>query len=162
MDAGKGEKIPTLMELLQLMKQHPSTKVLIEVKDSSINPNDVIQMLNTTDMMKQVIVICFDVDVLIKFRAAHATIELGILYSKVPNTFCKDVKRISATNIGVHYTKVDKKVVTDAEACGCFVWSWSPVTEKDIIKHCEMGVRMICSDNPSFTQKVVNEWWNKQ
>lgn len=159
LDAGKGEKVPTLEEVLQLFRKHPRTKLLIDVKDSNTE-QDVVSLLKSTEMLNQVIVIAFDPSVLAKYRSLHPTLELGVLYGTVENKFCETAKKVNATNIGVNYKNLNKEIVEKAEACGLYVWSWSPVTRDEIIRHCEWGVRFLSSDNPPFTKKVVEEWWN--
>lgn len=160
LDAGKGEKVPTLIELLQLFKKYPRTKLLIDVKDKDTE-KDVISLLKQTEMLNQVIVIAFDISVLAKYRSLHPTLELGVLYNNVESTFCNTAMRVNATNIGVYYKNLSKDIVDRAKACGLYVWSWSPVTREEIIQHCEWGVKFLSSDNPPFTKKIVDEWWNQ-
>ena len=89
LDAGEGEKIPTLEELIKLAKN--KIKLQVEVKAPGLE-NQLVDLLRENDLIESSIVSSFDIKELLKINKIEPRLKLGYL---IPMVLTKDrmVKR---------------------------------------------------------------------
>jgi len=145
-----GEPVPTLNEVLDLLKNKCISK--IDIKDSKII-SKVIRLIKKKDMIRSVIITCEVSSILRKSKELSKNIKLeagGFGYSKnIPIKKIID-KAISvhADIISPHYTIITKKLVDEAHKNGLKVHVWTVDTKTMIYKMKKMGVDGITTNFP--------------
>jgi glycerophosphoryl diester phosphodiesterase len=82
LDAGKGEKIPTLEEALDFLDNR--VKILIELKEAGIEEK-VLKLVREKGLEKNVIIISFLEDALRRVRELDKDVETGFIFVKHEN-----------------------------------------------------------------------------
>lgn len=150
LDAGEGEYVPTLEEVLLLVKDR--IKVDIELKQTgNLYPEleaAVIEVVNKLDMRNQVFLTSFDHYSMQRVRELDANIELGlIIYGATPAVF-PYMKEINAKYLSLKYTFLTPKVVAEAKEHNIQLIAWTPDDEQMLreLKEAYPDV-LICTNN---------------
>ncbi|MEF9951985.1 MAG: glycerophosphoryl diester phosphodiesterase membrane domain-containing protein [Clostridium sp.] len=148
----KGEKIPTLKEILELAKG--SIKLNIELKTVSSNdqlPEEVAKVIKEAKMDKQVVVSSLDYDALKVFKTCLPVVDVGYIV-----TFgFGDLTKLDVDFLSMEYGMVSKKRIYDLHSIGKKVHVWTLNTVGEVEKAIEMGVDNIITDNPSMVKGIV-------
>ncbi|MFX1357789.1 MAG: glycerophosphodiester phosphodiesterase [Promethearchaeota archaeon] len=153
LDAGDGQKIPTLEELLEFTKGKINYMCEIKVKDIV---EDVLNILNNNNVIDSTILISFKHRELIKSRSKFLQLRLGAIVPRgigwIINWFFKKklILSISKQNfysINPFYMLVNKKFVDYAHHLGLKVFPWTVNSRKKIEKLINMGVDGILTNN---------------
>lgn len=159
-DAGKGEHIPTLREVFELVQR--KAIINIELKDTgtalavSTLTREYLDEHNWH--VNDFIVSSFNRMELTIFHQQLPSIPLAILFSQLPSDIIGMAQSISATYIGIN-----KDILTTQELAQklqhtrltVFVWTVNDPTE--ISRFVSMGVNGICSDFPDRVVKAVKK-----
>ena len=180
LDAGDGEKIPTLQEVLDLIGGKAT--VFIEPKFHKIsNPATQELMKNIHDAVAggnwqfdQLPVVCQNHTLLYAMRRQSPEIHTGAslvpLPDKMPdrlknayiNTMIPWAKKIGASIINPNHRDVTPEFVAKAQEAGLKVSSWTANEEQDAQRLMDMGLDAIITDNPGMvaglrpTPAIVN------
>jgi len=127
LDAGQGENIPTLEEVLTLAKG--KAKVDIELKQSGeLYPDLEEKVLDTVQacgMMDQVFVASFDHYSIVKMREISKEIELGlVIYGATPSVFPL-ASELQARYVSVKYIYLTDHFVNKCREQGLQVIAWT-------------------------------------
>ena len=150
MDAGKGEKIPTLQEVLELVNK--KVKVNIELKGTG-TAKPVFQLLEkyirgfgwTYDGF---LISSFNQNELQEFRDLGQRFNIGVLGMGFSTSFAEFAEKINAHYINMYMNSINRELVDDAQQRNMKVIVWT-VNEIEDIKRIEsMGVDGIISDYP--------------
>lgn len=148
----KGEKIPTLEEVLDLAKG--KTGVVIEIKnDKDLQDGieeKIIKTVREKNMMKDVIIISFNYDRIKKVNELDGTIDTGLLYGGNKPDICEMASEAGIDYICPYWKNVSEEIIKKAHSCDLKVNIWT-VNESPLIKKfTEMGVDGIITDRPDF------------
>jgi glycerophosphoryl diester phosphodiesterase len=149
LDAGKGEKIPTLKEVLNFINK--KTKINIELKGNrTAKPvNDIIEeYVKKGWRYKDFIVSSFNYKELKDFFNINQTVKLSVLIDKNSKDFFKIVKEIKAYSINPSLNIIDKNFIKSAHDKGLKVFVYTVNNEKDIKKMEKLEIEGIFSDYP--------------
>jgi glycerophosphoryl diester phosphodiesterase len=152
LDAGKGEKIPTLKEALLFCKKQKVTP-LIELKEKKHTKiiADTIKKTKTKP-----IVLSFYPEALKQFKTHAPNIETAFLFSnKIKNVagFMKLGKVLKASWLFGRKDTVDKKLIETAHKWKFKIAVWVCNTKKEISEFRKLGVDGIASDKPELFKK---------
>ncbi|GAE06077.1 glycerophosphodiester phosphodiesterase family protein [Paenibacillus sp. JCM 10914] len=131
LDAGSGEKIPTLEEVLLFAKDR--MQVDIELKQTGDTypglEQKVIDVIKQTGMEKQVFLTSFDHYSIQKARSIDPDIELGlVIYGATPSIF-PFMEEIGARYISVKYVYVTPHFIEEVRKRGYQLVLWTPDDE---------------------------------
>lgn len=127
-DAGKGEHIPLLSEVFDLVdkiKGHKNIVIDIELKDpNAVKPvadliNDYIK--NNKWSPHNFIVSSFDHHAIKKFHEYLPEVKTGAIFFKSKNDLVKETEQIKATYIILDYESITQTLITKAHSQGLFV-----------------------------------------
>jgi len=150
LDAGKGERIPTLQEVLDLVNRKVKTN--IELKGPG-TAKPVFQLLEKHVRefgwsYGDFLVSSFDRDELQEFRRLSSEFGIGVLVRDIPNDFAEFVEKIGAYSVNVCVGSITRELVDDAHRRGIEVFVWTVDGIDDIGRMKSLGVDGIFSNYP--------------
>ena len=145
-DAGKGETIPTLQDVMDLTDG--KIKLVIELKEKGPE-RFVVEQIRRNGLEDNVYVISFWHRLVKNVKEMDGNIKTGVLLVGCPaDTSIAD--RISADALVMKYTFVDEEFVGLSHKNGLKVFIWN-IDDSDLIKpFADMGIDGIGSNNPGI------------
>lgn len=151
LDAGNGEKIPTLKEVLDLVNR--KTKINCELKGKkTLRP--VIKIIEQYVREKgwkydDFIISSYKRSKLRKIpKATHSKIPIGIIVTHYQLGFIQFAQKINAYSIHINRKLVNQCVINEAHQNNFKIFVWTVNDPKEIKELKEMGVDGIFSDFP--------------
>ncbi len=158
LDAGEGEKIPTLLELIKIAKEKVCLQ--IEIKTSGLLEK-LIKIMKEENLVNTSIVSSFAFGELVKLKKLEPKIKLGVLLStdlvRVPQIKRKILKAADKKFYSIHpnYNIADKEIVDFAHKNNLKVNVWT-VNDKDVMERLiELGVDGIITDDISMANELL-------
>lgn len=150
LNAGKGEKIPLLTEVLDLISRR--TKINIELKGKG-TAQPVVKIIETYVRQKGWAYSDFLVSTasrrhLTLIHKMNPLIPLGILYRYPSPGFWRFATKIEAYSVNPHCQKINAKFVQIAHKRNLKVFAWTANSPEDIKRLREIGVDGIFTDYP--------------
>jgi len=150
LDAGNGEKIPTLQEVLDLIDK--KAKVNIELKGKE-TAEPVAQLIETYVRTKgwtydDFIISSFDNQGLHVFKALKPQVKIGALIADTPLDYVKFKKDLKAYSINISMEFINKRFVDNAHIHGLKVLVFTVNDINDIERIKKLNVDGIFSDFP--------------
>jgi glycerophosphoryl diester phosphodiesterase len=146
LDAGKGEKIPMLSEVLLLVKAL-GRELVIELKESGTEDRLVREIVRA-GMERYVVIASFYHSSLLRMKELAPSLKTGVILSSLPVfpvTLALDAK---ADAIFQRYPRLERGYVEDAKRNGLAIYVWLINTVEDFERVRELGVNGIVTDNP--------------
>ena len=159
LDAGRGEKIPYLEEVLDLVAGQVGLN--IEIKSAACA-----QLLAKTlqsNLTKkyweptQFSVSSFNHVELLKFHDALPQIPLGALYCGIPANYAAGAEKLGAQSINLDIDFVNQEFVTNAKQHGLKVYVYTANHEADIRSMLALGVDGLFTDYPDRVLAIRDE-----
>jgi len=150
LDAEKGERVPTLIEVLDLVKRKAKVNIELKGKDTAKPVLDIILEYVSKKGWKydDFLITSFDHRELEKLRKLSADVKIGLLYYRMPRGFGKLAEKINAHTLNPRIGHFTKKHVDDAHRRGMKVYVYTVNDAKDIEKMKAIGVDGIISNYP--------------
>ena len=169
-DAGKGERIPVLSEVLLLAKTL-GIEVVIELKEVGME-KPVVQEIAEAEMEQSVTISSFFLHSLLKIKELVPAIKTGIILSSFfHHLFLKIKELVPAIKTGIilsslplfpvklaldaradiifqKYPRLDREYIEEASRNEIAIYPWTINTLEDFEKVRELGVPGIVTDNP--------------
>jgi glycerophosphoryl diester phosphodiesterase len=149
LDAGKGEKIPTLQELLDLVKG--KVKLHIELKDENATEKTV-RLVEKNGMVDQVFLTSGNTETLKKVKELNPSISMEHIFGEPPADAIERALSVGAKRVSCHISHLTKEFVQKAYKNGIQVIAWPPNTVEEAKKAVEYGVDLICTDRPDVVR----------
>jgi len=152
LDAGKGEKIPSLIEVLDLVKGFPKAIIFIEIKAPGCEQK-VLDSLKSTDMEFRAIIKCFHHFPLRTIKTLNSKIKTHCLLYGRPLNPVEVVRACQGDGLSISHETVDPALVKECHHAGLEVtlWNANSLLEKEAFQ--KMGFDYICTDYPSILLK---------
>lgn len=150
LDAGKGERIPTLQQVLDLVNR--KAKVNIELKGIG-TAKPVFQLLEKYVRefgwsYSDFLISSFNYDELQELRRLSNEFSIGVLTKDIPTGFVEFVEKIGAYSMNVCIESITRELVNDAQRRGIKVFVWTVDDIDDIGRMKSLGVDGIFSNYP--------------
>jgi glycerophosphoryl diester phosphodiesterase len=149
-DAGKGEKIPSLRNVLDFVDKRCRLFIELKAEHATEAVADILKhyVANFGWTYEQLFVVSFDHTQLAAMRAINSDIRTGALIVGIPVSLAAIAVEAGAWSInpGVHHTT--KALVDDAHKRGLKVLTWTANQPEHIAKAKSLGVDGIFSDFP--------------
>ena len=161
MDAGshksdefKGEQIPELRELLELIAK-TDISLNVEIKDRTFEVVDAtVKMLLDYGMKDRFVIACFDANII---HYAHQ--KYGVMTQGFPDDMQENFSNETRAHmyaVGIPMWALTKKLVSEYKECGIQPWAWCPDTEEEVEKAVECGARLLTCNDPAPALKVLS------
>ncbi|MBI3245280.1 MAG: glycerophosphodiester phosphodiesterase [Deltaproteobacteria bacterium] len=154
LDAGQGERVPTLEEVLTLATGKITPQ--IELKSPGVVPA-VIQTLHALGCADQVILTSFLHQQLIEARQLYSSIHTGALWGRLPEHLVAQAEQLGVQALHLWHQFITPQIVADAHACGLRVRAWNANQEEDMRRLIDLGVDAIGSDRPDLLIEVCRQ-----
>ncbi|CCQ11132.1 Glycerophosphoryl diester phosphodiesterase [Pseudoalteromonas luteoviolacea B = ATCC 29581] len=150
LNAGSGERIPTLQEVFDYVPTH--TQLNLELK-SVINLDKLIALLdkNLNDKritQKQLLISSFNHPLLKQIKQHFPWLNIGALTASLPLDYARFASELSAFSVHVDREFVDQAFVDDAKSKGLKVYAYTVDKQQDIERLQQMGIDGIFSNYP--------------
>lgn len=147
LDAGKGERIPTLQEVIDLVRG----KVILQIELKGPGTAEpVIETVDRNSMENEVLLTSFVHDRLREARRLNPNLRLGALWGDPPDDACEQAIDMGAEAIHIQHLNIDAQLVEKAHAYGLMIRAWNPDTIEEIQHVVDLGVDAIGSNRPDL------------
>lgn len=147
LDAGKGERIPTLQEVIDLVRG----KVILQIELKGPNTAEpVIQTVKQNSMENEVLLTSFVHERLREARQLNPNLRLGALWANPPPDACEQAIDMGAEAIHIQHLNIDPQLVQQAHTHGLEIRAWNPDTVEEIQRAVDLGVDAIGSNRPDL------------
>ena len=158
LDAGKGERIPFLREVFELVCHRAGINV--EIKGAN-TPALLVSLIDDSVRNHgwshdQILVSSFDHDELMKVKALQPMIKLGALLADNPLQWKKIAERIGAYSLHVSLSFVNEQFVNDAHQRGLKVFVFTVNTASLVQRMRALGVDGVFSDYPAISLIITD------
>ena len=160
LDAGEGEQIPTLQELIAIAKDKLGLQ--IEIKATNLLEK-LIQILKNENLLDTPIISSFMIDELLKLKKMEPELKVGLLtFEEVrkPKLIMRKIDKIAKNDFySVHpyYSNINKEIVDYAHDRGLKVNVWTVNDRKSIENLIEIGVDGIITDDISLLNDICGK-----
>ena len=160
LDAGKGEKVPTYEEVLDLIST-AKVKLLLHIKESpKLNKEKIVQITTDKNALLDVIAGVITIDDYRMFRALNPNIRtLGFIKSS------DDIEQFVTAGIDIirlwdHWIIDDAALVQKVQNMGKPVWTTAKdhQTKESLTFLLDNGVNGVICDYPELLNEVINDW----
>jgi len=150
LDAGKGEKMPTLEEVFNLVDR--KTKVNIELKGPG-TAKPVAKLIEEYVKEKgwqyeDFTVSSFNHYELKEFKELKPEVEVGALITGIPIGYSEFAEKVKASSVNLNMEFISQEFVEDAHARNLKVFVYTVNDEDDIARMKELGVDGLFSNYP--------------
>ena len=162
LNCGEGEKIPTLEEVIEVVKG--KIRINCEIKERGI-AEKIIKILRESDMVDATIVSSFKHDILLKIQKLDSQIKLASLEPTRTGWIKSWITRKKLLNqaiknnfyaINPFYKLVNQKFVERSHKNNIKILPWTVDSESTIKKLVEIGVDGIITNNVSRVKEILN------
>lgn len=163
-----GERIPTLVELLDLVA--PSTaRLLLEIKVGAGREaypgieEKALALVKARGLLDRVIIMAFEDAAIRRVRALDTGVRTTLLVgrgrverARVPATEAvRWATDVGASELGIDHRLVDAAVIAAARAAGLRVAAWTVNEEADIRRLLDLRVDVVISDRPDLVKRLL-------
>jgi glycerophosphoryl diester phosphodiesterase len=154
LDAGSGERVPTLEEALSLV----NGKVILQIElKGQGTAAPVVRTVTTAGQQDQVILTSFMHQELKEVHRLNPRLRLGVLWGRLPADVVPQTKQLGAQALHVWHEFIDQQLVTEAHSQGLLIRAWNTSKEEDMRRLIVLGVDAIGSDRPDVLIDVCRQ-----
>jgi glycerophosphoryl diester phosphodiesterase len=158
LDAGKGQQIPTLQEVLDFVERKVRVNVEIKAVDAVSELANIVHDYITKKGWRPTdfLISSFHFSALQEFHQLMPTIQLMLLFSKIPNNRLELVHSIPVQMVAISAVSISKKIVDQMHSNNISVIVFTINDPKEIEHMKDLGVDGICSNYPDRVKRVVS------
>ena len=146
LDAGNGEMIQTLSEVLSLVKQL-GIALVIELKERDTEAQ-VVREIGKAGLERNVIISSFFHSSLLTIKELAPNLKTGVILSSLPVFPVTVARDAEADVIFQRYPRLNKAYVEEALRNEIEIYAWTINTTEDFAEARALGVSGIVTDNP--------------
>ena len=146
-----GETIPTLQEVIDELK----ITLVVEIKASETVVEIVKLLQSNPELLKRIIIICFDHRAILALKKLIPNLETGALLAGLPVDPVSIAVACKSDTLSMYYEGLDRDFIDQCHAGGIKISVWTPNTADEIKKLIDLGVDAIASDRPDTVLKLL-------
>ena len=154
LDAGKGEKIPTLEEVLNLTKGKVVLQIELKAREAT---EPTVHLIERNNAERDVIIISFMHDLLGRVHDLNSALRTGAIFFDVQGDICQRAIDVHSEAIHVYYRNVNSELIENAHKRGLRVSVWSPDEIEDMREMINLGVDEICTNRPDILLSLLKK-----
>lgn len=147
LDAGKGERIPTLQEVIDLVRGKIVLQIELKGPDTA---EPVVRAVERNSIESAVLLTSFVHERLREARQLNPNLALSALWSSPPADACEQAIDMGAEAIHIQHQNIDAQLVQKAHAHGLMIRAWNPDTVEEIQRVIDLGVDAVGSNRPDL------------
>ena len=150
LDAGKGELIPTLDEVLNLIDKQIIVNIELKGRNTALAVSNIINKYIKEKGWTEnhFMVSSFDHYELVAFKEFSPTISIGALMEAIPYGYANFATEINAQSVNLSLDFINQKFVDDAKSKNLKVYVWTVNDHDDIERIKALGVDGIFCNFP--------------
>ncbi|MCK4532558.1 glycerophosphodiester phosphodiesterase [bacterium] len=150
LDLGKGQKIPTLQEVLDIVDRKAKVNIEIKGEGASKLVFDIIEMYVSKRgwLWDDFLVSSFNHYELLEFNRLTLKVKIGVIIAGIPIGYAECAEKLNAYSLHPSKEFINKILVDDAHQRGLKVFSYTLNELDDIERVKSLGVDGIFSDFP--------------
>lgn len=153
LDAGQGERVPVLEELLDLVRGQ--VELHVELKDpTALMP--VLEMVTARQARDWVLLTSGDTALLKRLRTADPGIRVEHIFGNPPGDAVQRALAVKATRTSCRFNHLTQAFVDESHRYGLEVIAWPPNTPEELRQALEFGVDMVCTDRPDVIIQALD------
>jgi len=145
LNAGLGERIPTLQEVAELIRG--KAQLVVEIKVPGIEKN-VLQILKENELDKQSLIASFYHPILKRVKELEPNMRTGAIIASRPMKAAQLALDANSSTLFPKHVYVDLQMVEEAHRYDLAVYPWTIDTLKEIEPLIKMGVDGIVTNKP--------------
>ena len=145
-DAGKGERIPTLEQALELIGDRAHLDV--EIKQGGIE-REVLAVLGAFPKARWAIS-SFDWTVLEAVRAQSAAVDIWLLAVVVSDALFHAARHVNASGVSLHARSLTEETALRLKNAGLDIIIWTVNDPAEAQRVAELGAKGLCTDDPAL------------
>jgi len=154
LDAGKGERIPTLEEVLNLTRGKVTLQVELKAAEAT---EPTVHLIERNRAEREVVITSFMHELLRKVHDLNSTLRTGALFFDVPSDACQRAVDANSESIHVYYRNVNPKLVEEAHARGLKISVWNPDEMEEMKRMINLNVDIIGTNRPDILLNLLKE-----
>lgn len=156
LDAGAGEQIPTLWQVLQLTANRCLLNIELKGHDTGPALLDLLQRAEKELQLDlcNILISSFHHPLLAWIRRQNSRLQLGMLIAHYPMDLAVQAKDLGAVSLHCDRSFVDKQLVEDAHQRRLKVYVYTVNYQKDAVELAAMGVDGMFCNHP----KQIQQW----
>ena len=147
LDAGEGERIPLLEEVLDLYKDYNFT-LFVEIKSLGCEKK-LIKLIKERDLYSKIIAKSFNHRIVKRIKELDSKVKTSCLMYGLPINAVNIIENAKADGISISVSTVDQALVDLCQHNNYKVTVWNVNTKLELAPFVEMGVDFIGTDYPS-------------
>lgn len=152
LDAGKGEKIPTLQEVIDTVKG----KCLLQIELKAPNTaKPVVDQVKANKLQKDSVITSFHHEFLNEVKALDSDIRVGALFSQPTEDASERAKKLGAEAAHINFRHINEATILKAHQLGLEVRVWNPDTAEEMQRMIALKVDGIGTNRPDILVKLL-------
>lgn len=152
LDAGKGERIPTLREILELARGKVILQTELKAREAT---EPVVSLVEEMDAVGDVVITSFMHDLLEEVHQLNPNLRTGALFFDVQGSICQKALDVGSETIHVYYKNINLGLVEEAHSKGLEVEAWNPDEAEEMKRMIDLGVDVISSNRPDILLSLL-------
>jgi len=158
LDAGKGEKVPSLEEAIEAIDQRVPVNIEMKSLGAAELVRDTIGFYvaegwNRRDFM----VSSFEHNELHRFKGMCPEVKIGVLTGEVPLGYAEYAEKLGAYSVNIALEAASPAFLGDAHDRGIKVFVWTVNKPEDILALEKMGVDGVITDFPGKAKELLTK-----
>ncbi len=145
LDAGKGERVPTLEEVLAVLKGR--LHLHLELKAPGVEQLAV-GAVKGVQMDREVQFTSVDLGRLRNVKEMDPSLDVGAIFGEPSDDCCQQALDVGAGSVHIFYKNMTRGLVEQAHRLGLAITAWSPDLEPEWRAMMALGVDLICTNRP--------------
>lgn len=153
LDAGNGEPVPTLAQVLDLVAGHLHVDIEVKAAEAA----DAALALARARLNLRFAISSFNHDVLRHVRRVDAMAELWPLTAAVSDEVLETARDLGSPRIAVYDRMLNEEIMQAVAAAGLGVWVWTvndPERAAELVRYGAVG---ICTDDPAAILPLIRQ-----
>ncbi|HIE18948.1 TPA: glycerophosphodiester phosphodiesterase [Candidatus Bathyarchaeota archaeon] len=154
LDAGKGEIIPTLEEVLSLTKGQVTLQVELKAREAT---EPVVHLIERNNAEREVVITSFMHELLRTVHDLNPFLRTGALFFDVQGDIYQRALDVHSEAVHVYYRNVDFELVENAHKRGLKVSVWNPDELEEMKEMISLSVDVIGTNRPDILLNLLKE-----
>ncbi len=153
LDAGKGERVPTLEEVLELIRETGAV-VQIEMKEEG-TPRPAVELVQAWAVQDQVMMTSFHRELIEEVRSLDPSLDRGWIMTCPPEEVVEQALALGVSGVHIEYHHLTPELVERLHRAGIEARAWTPNTPEEMQKVLNLGVDSIGTDRPDLLLQLL-------
>jgi glycerophosphoryl diester phosphodiesterase len=155
LDAGAGERVPTLQEVINVVKGRAVLQ--IELKGLGVEAA-VVHCVEANEVVDEVVVTSFRHSMVKKVKTLNPRVSTGVLFACLPIDAARLAIDAGAEAVHAHVNYIDAHLVEAAHLCGLKARAWNTDDPEQMRWLIGLGVDAIGSNRPDILLDVIKNY----